>query len=276
MAKQGRVGLGLWDRLVLLVAWVVTCGLVYVLGFYVGKGTQEQRLGLEERIVRLPVTSRPPPEGKRPQAEDKLTFYDTLASGESGDGRLAREGEGRDSERPAPTTTGTTAPARAATPTPAAPPAIVPPRPTASGPAAAPVLTPSPATAPRPPAAPAPPPRLVASPPASTPPETSPVAPPAPVDGAVAAAVPPRPAPPRVGGTWTVQANPTRSRDEAEALYRRLRGHGYDASLVRVPRDGDTWYRVQVGRFATSGQATETMQRLREREGVSHVFVASE
>ena len=57
---------------------------------------------------------------------------------------------------------------------------------------------------------------------------------------------------------------------------RRLRSRGYDASVVRVLRDGDTWYRVQVGRFATSSQATDTMQRLREHEGVQHVFVATE
>ena len=80
MGKQGRVGLGLWDRLVLLVAWLVTCGLVYVLGFYLGKGTQEHRLGLEERVVRLPVTSRPPPEGQRPPAESDLTFYEDRKS----------------------------------------------------------------------------------------------------------------------------------------------------------------------------------------------------
>jgi hypothetical protein len=30
-------GLRFWDRLVLFVAWTVTCGLVYLLGFYVGK-----------------------------------------------------------------------------------------------------------------------------------------------------------------------------------------------------------------------------------------------
>src|SRR5262249_48112653 len=102
---------------------------------------------------------------------------------------------------------------------------------------------------------------------------------PSPAAGAVpvASAVtrPPAPAAPRAGG-WTVQANPTRSRDEAEATYQRLRAHGYDASLVRVLRDGDTWYRVQVGRFTSSEQATEVMQRLREHEGVSHAFVASE
>ena len=36
-----------------------------------------------------------------------------------------------------------------------------------------------------------------------------------------------------------------------------------------------TWYRVRVGRFASAEQATEVMQRLREHEGVSHVFVAT-
>ena len=36
-------GLRFWDRLILFVAWTVTCGLVYLLGFYVGKGVQERR-----------------------------------------------------------------------------------------------------------------------------------------------------------------------------------------------------------------------------------------
>src|SRR5881409_1800129 len=82
MAKPGRAGLGLWDRLVLLLAWGVTCGLVYLLGFYVGKGMQERPLGPEDRLVRLPVVSTPPPAGQRPKAESDLTFYDTLAGSE--------------------------------------------------------------------------------------------------------------------------------------------------------------------------------------------------
>ena len=56
---------------------------------------------------------------------------------------------------------------------------------------------------------------------------------------------------------------------------RQLRGKSYDATLVRLVRDGDTWYRVQIGRFASAEQATEMMHRLREHEGVS-AFVASE
>src|SRR5262249_19854516 len=82
MAKAGRAGLGLWDRVVLLLAWGVTCGLVYLLGFYVGKGMHERPLGREDRLVRLPVISTPPPAGQRPKAESDLTFYDTLAGSE--------------------------------------------------------------------------------------------------------------------------------------------------------------------------------------------------
>jgi len=84
------------------------------------------------------------------------------------------------------------------------------------------------------------------------------------------------PAPASGRGTWTVQASPTRSKDDAEALLKRLRGRGYDASIVEVPRDGAVWYRIRVGRYASAGQAAEAMQRLRDQEGVSHVFVANE
>jgi hypothetical protein len=219
MANQTRVGLGFWDRLILLVAWSVTCGMVYVLGFYVGKGTQERHFDVDERIVRLPVTSKPPPEGQRPRAGEELTFYDTLRAGGRGE------------------------PARPRPPAPAPAPAVPPAPPSDAAPA-----RPEPTAG----AAPAPAPR--------------PAVPPAPQAQAPA---------PR-GGAWTVQANPTRDRVEAQALLEQLRARGYQAALVRVVRDGDTWYRVSIGRFSSPVQATEVMQRLREREGVSHVFVASE
>ena len=283
MAKEGRVGLGLWDRLILFVAWVVTCGLVYVLGFYVGKGAQEHRLGTEERIVRLPVTSKPPAEGQRPKAESGLTFYDTLGAGERDGGTPGTPPSTVPhvaTPAPPPSKVAAVTPPTASVP-PAAPPAHAPavhpavgttPPPAAVPARAASVTVPPPAPAPAaapvrvapplahdapppPPAHPSPPPTTMAS----APPTHLPAAPPVPA-----------------GRGWTVQANPTRNRDEADALFRQLRGHGYDATIVRVLRDGDAWYRVQVGRFATSGQATETMQRLREHEGVTHVFVASE
>ncbi len=75
---------------------------------------------------------------------------------------------------------------------------------------------------------------------------------------------------------FTVRTNPTRDREEADGLMKQLRSRGYDATLVRVVRDGDAMYRVQVGRFTTAEQASEMMHRLREHEGVEHAFVASE
>src|SRR5205809_640200 len=182
MARDGRGGLGLGDRLILLLAWITTCGLVYLLGFYVGKGTQARSLRVEQQVVRLPVTSAPPPEGQRPKTEPEFGFYDKLM-GEQGAERA----------------------------------------------------------------------------PDKVHEEAKPVQP-----AALAA------------GGFTVLANPTRSREEADGLAKQLRGRGYDATLVRVVRDGDTWYRVQVGRFTTAEQAEETMHRLREHEGVEHAFVASE
>src|SRR5947207_867184 len=163
MARDGRGGLGLGDRLILLLAWITTCGLVYLLGFYVGKGTQARSLRVEQQVVRLPVTSAPPPEGQRPKTEPEFGFYHKL---------MGEQGAERAPDK--------------------------------------------------------------------------------------------------------VLANPTRSREEADGLAKQLRGRGYDATLVRVVRDGDTWYRVQVGRFTTAEQAEETMHRLREHEGVEHAFVASE
>jgi cell division septation protein DedD len=77
-------------------------------------------------------------------------------------------------------------------------------------------------------------------------------------------------------GSFTVEASPTRSRSEAEQLLGTLRRRGYDASLVQVERDGDTWYRLRVGRYPSAEQATDAMRRLRDVEGVTHVFVAAE
>ena len=63
-------GLRIWDRLILFLAWTVTCGLVYLLGFYVGKGVQAQRVDTEERIVKLPVSSPPPAQAPASAARD--------------------------------------------------------------------------------------------------------------------------------------------------------------------------------------------------------------
>ena len=272
MANERRSGFGFWDRLILFTAWVVTCGLVYLLGFYVGKGTQAERLGLEERIVRLPVTSSPPREGQRPKTDGELTFYDKL---------VARQGGERRPTEPTPPAKAATSPAHddaAAAPAGTAvakdsrPPAAAKP---AAPPAHAPARV---AVLPRPvPVKSVPPPVHVASPKPAAP--TAVIPPPPPAAPQVEARVtPPAPLPieSAAAGGWTVLANPTRSREDAEALERQLRGRGYDATVVRVLRDGDTWYRLRVGRYPSADQAAAAMHKLREHEGVEHAFVASE
>ena len=276
MANERRSGLRFWDRLILFTAWVATCGLVYLLGFYVGKGTQIGRLGLEERVVRLPVTSAPPHEGQRPKSEGELTFYDTLVAGQTGE---RRAGEPTAPAKGAATTArvdGSAAPAKGAATT----------APSAAAAGAATVhgngrAAPAVAAAPRPTAGKsAPPPARAGSPK----PPPAPVAAPAssrPAPQAEAHVPPPAPAlaarfEPSAGGGWTVLANPTRSRGEAEALERQLRSRGYDATVVEVLRDGDAWYRLRVGRYPSADQATAAMHKLREHEGVEHAFVASE
>src|SRR5438093_50196 len=115
MARDGRGGLGLGDRLILLVAWVTTCGLVYLLGFYVGKGTQAHSLRLEQQVVRLPATSAPPPEGQHPKTAPEFGFYDKLM-GEQGAERLPDKGH--EEAKPAPAAPALAREAVAATPAP--------------------------------------------------------------------------------------------------------------------------------------------------------------
>ncbi len=272
-AAPARVGLRFLDRLILFTAWLVTCGLVYGLGFYTGKGTQERRLGMEERVVRLPVTSEVPAEGQRPKAATEFTFYETLVTGD----RAGRDGG--HVPKPAPAASGPTAaaptppvhgtvPPRAATPPPTLPPparpatGAAPTKPVAQ--AARPVPAPTGAGTAHDGAATA---TTVAA--AGTPPSTA-------LPRLQVATAKPEAPKPTVKRGFTVEASPTRDRAAADALLSSLRGKGYQATLVSVRRDGDTWYRLRIGRYATSEQASEVMRKLRERDGVSHAFVAAE
>ena len=88
------------------------------------------------------------------------------------------------------------------------------------------------------------------------------------------AAAPERPAA-AANGRWTVYANPTRDLLAAEHERAALRAKGYAAEVVTLKRDGDMWYRIRVGRYATQAQAEEAARRLRS-DGSVHGFVQSE
>ena len=55
--ERGSLGLG--QRVLLLAAWLVSCGFVYVLGFYVGKGMRGAPQ-ITPRVA-LPVEAAVPP-----------------------------------------------------------------------------------------------------------------------------------------------------------------------------------------------------------------------
>src|SRR5262245_24291027 len=89
MEQTAKIGLGMIDRLVIIGAWLVSCAAVYGLGFYTGSHTQDRLRSDEDRIVRLPVTTEPPPVGERAKAPDDLTFW-TMLDG----GRRSKPGDG--------------------------------------------------------------------------------------------------------------------------------------------------------------------------------------
>jgi hypothetical protein len=269
--ERGSLGLG--QRLVLLAAWLVSCGFVYVLGLYVGKGMRGG--GEITPRVALPVEATvpaPPPV----EAQAPLTFYDVLGSRE-GSAPPPRPAEARPpqpsglNEQKLPPAAAPAVVAPAATPAPAiesvkSAPGVAP---VASPPPAAPGLPATAAVAERPsavqmpnakPAVPAAPPAGVGAPPAV-----------AAVPPAGTATLPPQAA----SGRWTVYASPTRDRLAVEHERAALRAKGYPAEVVTLRRDGDTWYRIRVGRYATQTQAEDASRRLRS-DGVGHAFVQSE
>jgi hypothetical protein len=93
--ERGSLGFG--QRLVLLCAWLVSCGFVYVLGVYVGKGMHDR--GPVNPGVSLPVDAAVPP-APPPDAQAPLTFYDVLGT-QQGAPATARPAPAAPAARPA-------------------------------------------------------------------------------------------------------------------------------------------------------------------------------
>ena len=54
-----------------------------------------------------------------------------------------------------------------------------------------------------------------------------------------------------VPGRWSVQVQALRDEEGARQLVRRLQSQGYAPMISRIVRDGEVWYRVRVGSFAS-------------------------
>jgi septal ring-binding cell division protein DamX len=79
------------------------------------------------------------------------------------------------------------------------------------------------------------------------------------------AKTPTKPARP-ASGQWSVQIHATRDEGAAQQLARQLRSQGYAPVVSKIERDGEVWYRVRVGSFASADEARASVERFR-REG---------
>ena len=242
-----------------VVSTAASLFIVFLLGVYAGHGLGDRRLDDAERVVRLPVA---PAAEETPGAED-LTFDDTLGD-EDHPTRPGRDvAADRPHDRAADTTSGTRAESAERAPEAGRDGTAAGVAPPATGHAAA---APAGATerheAPRAPA------------PARTPEARVAVA--LAVPHAAATAPPAAALPPSQGGAWSVQVTATRDPRTADDVLKRLRARGYDAYIVRVRREGATFYRVRVGHFPSMEYASQLVSRLRREPGVPEAFVASD
>jgi cell division septation protein DedD len=252
--------------------------IVFLLGVYAGRGLGEHRLVDEARVVRLPI---PPAAEETPSRDTDLTFDDTLSRGSRAaaaddpvpvpaDERPARE---RDAASGAPAAAAERAadaehePAHAAASGDhAAEPARVATGAGGGGHDQAPEAHAAPA---------AHAPEGHAGEGGTHAPSTPGHAPDARVAVALAGPVDATP-PTGARGIWSVQVTATRESHTANDLVRRLRAKGYDAYVVRAPRQGGMFYRVRVGHFPSMDGASQMVSRLRREPGVPEAFVASD
>jgi cell division septation protein DedD len=79
-----------------------------------------------------------------------------------------------------------------------------------------------------------------------------------------APAVPPRALPPGAK-PYNIQIEAVMDKSGADEMVKRLRDLGYNAQEVKAPLNGQIWYRVRVGPYASADEATAAQDRLREQ-----------
>ena len=79
-----------------------------------------------------------------------------------------------------------------------------------------------------------------------------------------APAVAPRTLPPGSKG-YNIQIEAVMDKSGADEMVSRLKSLGYNAQEVKTPLNGQVWYRVRVGPYASADDATAAQNQLREQ-----------
>jgi cell division protein FtsN len=79
-----------------------------------------------------------------------------------------------------------------------------------------------------------------------------------------APAAPPRALPPGAK-PYNIQIEAVMDKSGADEMVARLKSLGYNAQEMKVALNGQTWYRVRIGPYASADEATAAQDRLREQ-----------
>ncbi len=84
-------------------------------------------------------------------------------------------------------------------------------------------------------------------------------------DSETASAPPASPGLPPGAKPYNIQIEAVMDKSGADEMVKRLRDLGYNAQEVKVALNGQTWYRVRVGPYASADEATNAQNQLREQ-----------
>jgi cell division protein FtsN len=84
-------------------------------------------------------------------------------------------------------------------------------------------------------------------------------------DTASAPALPPPRALPPGAKPYNIQIEAVMDKSGADEMVSRLKALGYNAQETKVALNGETWYRVRIGPYASADEATAAQDRLREQ-----------
>lgn len=71
-------GLGIGQVFALIFGFLITSGLIFLFGIWVGRDVAERRLAQEERVVRVPIPVQPTPKEGDQESDVDLAFYQRL------------------------------------------------------------------------------------------------------------------------------------------------------------------------------------------------------